>query len=100
MGTVQRASTPSQPPTRVGTGGPGTQSEGPAGPEMLPRSGVDVAGRILPVRDEEWTARQECLTRELTAIDEADDTPVEVYDQFLRLVDEERQRAGRPSAFG
>jgi len=66
----------------------------------LPRSGVDVAGRVLPVSDEEWAERQECLTKELTAIDEDDDTPVEVYDEFLRLVDEERQRAGRPPAFG
>src|SRR4051794_19135471 len=100
MGIVRRASTTSQPPAGGGAGGPETQPEGAVAPGSLPFPGVDPNGRALPVPDEDWAARQEWLTRELAAIDEADDTPVEVYDQFLRLVDEERQRVGRPPAFG
>ena len=100
MGIVRRASTPSQSSPVGETGGPEAQPQGPAGPQLLPLSGVDATGRALPVPDDDWAARQEWLTRELDAIDAGDDTPVEVYDQFLRLVDEERQRVGRPPAFG
>ncbi len=32
-------------------------------------------------------------------IDAQDDTPEEVYDQFMRNVDDERRRQGRPTAF-
>src|SRR4051794_26522314 len=100
MGIVRRASTPSQPPTGGEPGGPEAQPKRLAGPQSLPLPGVDAAGRALPVPEEDWAARQEWLTGELAAIDADDDTPLEVYDEFLRLVDEERQRTGRPPAFG
>jgi hypothetical protein len=72
----------------------------PAAPRPLPPSGVDPqTGRILPISDEEWAARQEELTRRLAEIDAADDTPPEVYEQFMRNIDEERRLQRRPPAF-
>ena len=56
-------------------------------------------GRIRAISAEEWQERQEELTRRLAEIDAQDDTPDEVYDQFMRHVDEERRRQGRPPAF-
>jgi hypothetical protein len=56
-------------------------------------------GRLRPISDEELQARYEQLRRELAEIDAADDTPDEVYDQFMRNIDEERRRQGRPPAF-
>jgi hypothetical protein len=71
-----------------------------AEPSPLPPSGVDpLTGRMIPISDEEWAARMADLTRRLAEIDAADDTPPEVYEQFMRNVDEERRRQGRPPAF-
>jgi hypothetical protein len=39
------------------------------------------------------------LTRRLAEIDAEDDTPDDVYDDFMRNLDEERRRQGRPIAF-
>jgi hypothetical protein len=64
-----------------------------------PRSGVDASGRALPISDEEWAARQADLSRTLQIIDAEDDAPDEVYAQFMRNLDEERRRVGRPPAF-
>src|SRR5437899_3120679 len=47
-------------------------------------------GRIRSISAEEWRARQEELTRRLAEIDAEDDTPEEVYDEFMRNLDEER----------
>lgn len=96
METVHGASTPFQPSAPTEAEGPGTRPD----PSDLPPSGVDAMGRALPVSDEDWTARQVWLTNQLAAIDDSDDTPIEVYDQILRSIDEERLRAGRPPAFG
>ncbi len=56
-------------------------------------------GTMRPIPDEEWQARQTELTRRLTEIDAADDTPDEVLVEFMRNLDEERRRQGRPPAF-
>jgi len=56
-------------------------------------------GRIRPISDAEWQARQAELTRRLAEIDAEDDTPDEVYDQFMRNLDEGRRLQGRPPAF-
>jgi hypothetical protein len=56
-------------------------------------------GQLRRISDEEWRARQEELTRRLAEIDAEDDTPEEVYDAFMRNLDEERRRQGRPPAF-
>jgi hypothetical protein len=65
-----------------------------------PHPDIDpVTGRIRPISPEEWQARQEVLTRQLAKIDVEDDTPDEVYDEFMRNLDDERRRQGRPTAF-
>jgi hypothetical protein len=51
------------------------------------------------ISNEEWRARHEEYQRRLAEIDAADDTPQEVYDEFMRNIDEERRRQGRPAAF-
>src|SRR5437016_1848396 len=56
-------------------------------------------GQLRRISDEEWRARQEELTRRLAEIDAEGDTPEEVYDEFMRNLDEERRRQGRPPAF-
>jgi len=56
-------------------------------------------GRLRPISAAEWQARMEELTRRLAEIDAQDDTPEEVYDEFMRNLDEERRRQGRPPAF-
>jgi hypothetical protein len=70
--------------------------------EDFPRRKADIdsiTGRIRPFSKEEWQARQEELTRRLAEIDAEDDTPDDVYDDFMRNLDEERRRQGRPIAF-
>ncbi len=66
--------------------------------------GTRIAISILEPGDcgrspEELQARYQALTRELAEIDAVDDTPDEVYDEFMRGIDEERRRQGRPPAF-
>jgi hypothetical protein len=56
-------------------------------------------GRLRSISAEEWQARQAELTRRLAEIDAQDDTPEGVYDEFMRNLDEERHRQGRPPAF-
>jgi len=56
-------------------------------------------GRTRSISAEELRARQEELTRRLAEIDAEDDTPDEIYDEFMRNLDEERRRQGRPPAF-
>jgi hypothetical protein len=56
-------------------------------------------GRLRPIPAEERQARYEEYKRRLAEIDAEDDTPEEVYDQFMRNIDEERRRQGRPPAF-
>jgi hypothetical protein len=56
-------------------------------------------GHLRRISEEEWQARYEELTRRLAEIDAEDDTPEEVYDEFMRNLDEERRRQGRPPAF-
>jgi hypothetical protein len=56
-------------------------------------------GRLRPISDEEDQARYEEYKRRLAEIDAEDDMPEEVYDQFMRNIDEERRRQGRPPAF-
>jgi hypothetical protein len=64
------------------------------------RPDVDsITGRIRPISAEEWQARQEELTRRLAEIDAEDGTPDGVYDEFMRNLDDERRRQGRPPAF-
>jgi hypothetical protein len=58
-----------------------------------------VTGRIRPISAEESDARQEELTKQLATIDAEDDTPDDVYAEFMRNLDEERRRQGRPPAF-
>jgi hypothetical protein len=58
-----------------------------------------VTGRIRPISAEEWDAREEELTKQLATIDAEDDTPDDVYAEFMRNLDEERRRQGRPPAF-
>jgi hypothetical protein len=72
----------------------------PSEPRPLPPPGVDRnTGRAIPISEEEWHQRLASLEHELAEIDAQDDTPEEVYDQFLRDIDEERRRQGRPPAF-
>ncbi len=54
---------------------------------------------MRPISAAEWQARMDELTRRLAEIDAEDDTPHEVYDEFMRNLDEERRRQGRPPAF-
>lgn len=68
-------------------------------PSPLPRLDVDpLTGRILPISDKERAARWEGMKRRLAEIDAADDTPMEVYEQVMRNIDEERRLQGRPPA--
>jgi hypothetical protein len=70
--------------------------------EHLDRRHPDVdstTGRIRPISAKEWQARQEELTRRLAEIDAEDETPEDVYDEFMRNLDDERRRQGRPTAF-
>ena len=64
-----------------------------------PTLSLPSAGATIAVSDEEWSTRQSLLTKELASIDAEDDTPDDVYSKFIRNVDEERRRAGRPPAF-
>jgi hypothetical protein len=65
-----------------------------------PHPDVDlVTGRIRQLSTEEWQARQDELTRQLSKIDAEDDTPDAIYDEFMRNLDDERRRQGRPTAF-
>jgi hypothetical protein len=66
----------------------------------FPPQGVDrKTGRAIPISDSEWQERLTALEHELAEIDARDDTPDEAYEQFLRNIDEERCREGRPPAF-
>ena len=56
-------------------------------------------GRLRPISEEELQARYALLRKELAEIDAQDDTPEKVYEEFMRNVDEERRRQGRPPAF-
>jgi hypothetical protein len=56
-------------------------------------------GQIRAISAEELNARHAELTRRLAEIDAEDDTPEEVYDEFMRNLDDERRRQGRPPAF-
>ena len=53
---------------------------------------------LRPISAAEWRARMG-LTEAAREIDAEDDTPEEVYDEFMRNLDEERRRQGRPPAF-
>jgi hypothetical protein len=70
---------------------------------VVERTQADVEPRAAQpwrqISDEEWRARHEEYKRRLAEIDAEDDTPEEVYDQFMRNIDEERRRQGRPPAF-
>lgn len=78
--------------------GPPTLAGSP--PAEWPYRDVDPrTGRLRPIPDDEWQARYEDYKRRLAEIDAEDDTPEEVYDQFMRNIDEERRRQGRPPAF-
>jgi hypothetical protein len=70
--------------------------------KLDPRQGCDIdpeTGQIRPISAEELQARHEELTRRLAEIDAEDNTPPEVYDDFMRNLDDERRRQGRPPAF-
>jgi hypothetical protein len=56
-------------------------------------------GQLRRIPADEWRSRQDELTTQLAQIDAEDDTPDEVYDEFMRNLDEERRRQGRPPAF-
>ena len=76
-----------------------TKGEAPQLQEWPYRDVDPYTGRIRPISPEELRARYEEYERRLAEIDAADDTPEEVYDQFMRNIDEERRRQGRPPAF-
>jgi len=68
--------------------------------KRLPRPGVDRnTGQAIPLSEIEWQERVAALEQNLIEIDQQDDTPEEVYEQFIRDLDEERSRQGRPPAF-
>jgi len=70
--------------------------------KLDPRQGCDIdpeTGQIRPISAEELQARHEELTRQLAEIDAEDNTSPEVYDDFMRNVDDDRRRQGRPPAF-
>jgi hypothetical protein len=74
----------------------GTSGEG----KRLPRPGVDRhTGQAIPIPDSEWQERVAALEQDLIQIDQQDETPEEVYEQFMRDLDEDRSRQGRPVAF-
>jgi len=68
--------------------------------KRLPRPGVDRnTGQAIPISEIEWQERMAALEQDLVEIDQQDDTPDEVYEQFMRDLDEERSWQGRPPAF-
>src|SRR5262245_5086232 len=92
------------PPFEEKSSGTSPGSPGPCAGNPVPvrRWPPDVdpqTGRIRSISAEEWQARQAELTRRLAEIDAQDDTPEEVYDEFMHNLDEERRRQGRPPAF-
>ena len=106
---TSRSSIPDAPPPVLPSEGKSTgtspssanpSSAGNREPVHRRRPDVDPeTGQLRRISDEEWRARQEELTRRLAEIDAEDDTPEEVYDEFMRNLDEERRRQGRPPAF-
>jgi hypothetical protein len=99
-----RAPSPPVSPTDPGVGNSGLERPVPlaaylAESQPIPPLGVDPSGRALPISVDERKARFEDLRRRLAEIDAEDETSEEVYDQFLRNLDEERRRIGRPPAF-
>jgi hypothetical protein len=96
-------SLPTPAPEIEATGAPSSNvppeaAESP--PAEWPYRDVDPrTGRLRPISEEEAQARYEEYKRRLIEIDAEDDTPEEVYDQFMRNIDEERRRQGRPPAF-
>ncbi len=78
-----------------------TQKSGTCGEKkQFPRPGVDRnTGQAIPLSEIEWQERVAALEQNLIEIDQQDDTPEEVYEQFIRDLDEERSRQGRPPAF-
>ncbi len=102
--TVPGSLTPVLPSEEEATGvapsSPDALTASVPGPDHRRRPDVDPeTGRLRPISAAEWQARQEELTRRLAEIDAQDDTPEEVYDEFMRNLDEERRRQGRPPAF-
>jgi len=68
--------------------------------KWLPQSGVDRnTGQAISISETEWQERVAALEQELIEIDQQDDAPDEVYEQFMRSLDEDRSRQGRPPAF-
>jgi len=68
--------------------------------KRLPQPGVDRnTGQAIPISETEWQERIAALEQELIEIDQQDETLEEVYEQFMRDIDEERSRQGRPPAF-
>ena len=79
---------------------PNPSTAGIPGAQQGRRPDIDPeTGHLRPIPEDEWRARQEELTRRLAEIDAEDDTPDEIYDEFMRNLDEERRRQGRPPAF-
>ena len=67
--------------------------------KRFPQPGVDrLTGQAIPIAETEWQERLAALEQDLIEIDQLDDTPEEVYEQFMRNLDEERSRQGRPPA--
>jgi hypothetical protein len=67
--------------------------------KRLPRPGVDRnTGQAIPISEIEWQERVAALEQDLIEIDQQDDTPDEVYEQFMRDLDEEWSWQGRPAA--
>jgi hypothetical protein len=68
--------------------------------KRLPQPGIDRnTGQAIPISETEWKERVAALEQDLIEIDQQDDTPDEVYEQFMRNLDEERSEQGRPPAF-
>ncbi len=66
----------------------------------LPRPGVDRdTGQAIPISETEWQERLAALKQNLIEVDQHDETPDDLYEQFMRNLDEERARQGRPPAF-
>ena|GEM_PF-4003167 len=79
-----------------------TEKSGTSGEKKrLLRPGVDRnTGQAIPIFEIEWQERVAALEQDLMIeIDQQDDTPDEVYEQFMRDLDEERFWQGRPAAF-
>ena len=102
--TVPESVTPMPPSEAKATGPLHASPNSPTDsvPKFDHRRRQDVdpeTGQLRPISAAEWQARMEELTRRLAEIDAQDDTPEEVYDEFMRNLDEERRRQGRPPAF-